>query len=90
MIRALHGGIVASFLDATALATLVTQGKLANPPKPINMTVDYLRPAKAESLHGEARIAKLGRRIASLRAMCWQHDRDVLVAQAMCHYLVSR
>jgi len=88
-IRSLHGGIVATFLDATALVTLVGEGKPDSYPKPVNITVDYLRPAKARDLYGDAEIVKLGRRIVSVRAMCWQSNRDQLVAQAMCHFLIG-
>ncbi len=89
MIGALHGGIVAAFLEATATIALVADGKLERVPKPINLTVDYLRSAKTESLYGEATIAKLGRRVASLRATCWQEDRNAPVADAICHFLVG-
>jgi len=88
-LRALHGGVVAAFLDATATMTLVHEGGLQNVPRPINLTVDYLRPGRPEVLFAEARISKRGRRMASVRAMCWQGDRDKPVAEALSHFLIG-
>ena len=67
-INALHGGCIGSFLELTAMSQIFLSSELARPPKPINITIDYLRSAKGEDLYARAIVHKLGRRMASVRA----------------------
>lgn len=82
-----HGGIVASFLEATAMLSVMENWE-GNPPKPINLTVDYLRPSKSEQLNARAVILRKGRRMASVEAVAWQDDEQKLVAKGLFHFLV--
>ena len=72
------------------MAEVFLQSDLARPPKPINITIDYLRSAKADDLYGHAVVHKLGRRMASVRAEAWQADRDKPVAALQAHFLVAQ
>ncbi len=45
--RALHGGVVGAFLELTALVEVLALGESQRVPKPINFSVNYLRPARA-------------------------------------------
>lgn len=89
MIRALHGGAIATFLELTAMAQLYLATDLEHPPRPINLTVDYLRQGKAEDLYARATITKLGRRMASVRAEAWQSERSKPVSAVLAHFLVG-
>ena len=82
-----HGGIVASFLEATAMLSVMENWE-GNPPKPINLTVDSLRPSKSEQLNARAVILRKGRRMASVEAVAWQDDEQKLVAKGLFHFLV--
>ncbi len=92
---ALHGGIVATFLEATALAVVVDAQN--NPdarcgkeiPRVISTTVDYLRPAGPKDTFGRAEIIRLGTRLATVVATAWQDDPSRPVARANCHFLVA-
>lgn len=92
---ALHGGIVATFLEATALAVVVDAQN--NPdarcgkeiPRVISTTVDYLRPAGPKDTFGRAEIIRLGTRLATVVATVWQDDPLRPVARANCHFLVA-
>ena len=92
---ALHGGIVATFLEATALAVVVDAQN--NPdarcgkeiPRVISTTVDYLRPAGPKDTYGRAEIIRLGTRLATVVATAWQDDPSRPVARANCHFLVA-
>jgi len=92
---ALHGGMVATFLEATALAVVVDAQN--NPdarcgkeiPRVISTTVDYLRPAGPKDTYGRAEIIRLGTRLATVVATAWQDDPSRPVARANCHFLVA-
>jgi uncharacterized protein (TIGR00369 family) len=85
VLRALHGGAVASFLELAALARLDHEGRRA---RTIDVTVDYLRPARAATTYAEARIVKIGRRVANLSVEAWQEDRASPVAALRGHFMI--
>lgn len=89
-INALHGGATGAFLELTAVAQVYLQSDLQRPPKPINLTIDYLRSAKGEDLYARAIVHKLGRRMASVRAEAWQgDDPEKIVTALQAHFLVA-
>ena len=85
ILPALHGGVVASFLELAALARLGAEGKHA---RTIDITVDYLRPARPVTFYAEARILKLGRRAANLAVEAWQEDPGSPVAALRGHFMI--
>jgi uncharacterized protein (TIGR00369 family) len=85
ILPALHGGVVASFLELAALARLDAEGKRA---RTIDITVDYLRPARPTAFYAEARILKLGRRAANLAVEAWQEDPGSPVAALRGHFMI--
>jgi uncharacterized protein (TIGR00369 family) len=85
LLPALHGGVVASFLELAALAKLDAAGRRA---RTIDITVDYLRPARPVPLYAEARVLKLGRRAANLAVEAWQEGRDSPVAALRGHFMI--
>lgn len=89
-IKALHGGAMATFLEMTAMSQLYLSSDVETPPRTINITVDYLRQGRAEDLYARARVIKLGRRMASVRAEAWQSEREKPVASLMAHFLIGR
>ena len=89
-INAMHGGCTGAFLELTAMAQVYLQSDMQRPPKPINITIDYLRSAKGEDLYATAVVHKLGRRMASVRAEAWQGERDKPVTALQAHFLVAQ
>ena len=89
-IQALHGGAIAAFLELTAMAQvyLVTE-HLERPPRPINLTIDYLRQGHAKDTYARATITKMGRRMCSVRAEAWQDERSKPVTSLLAHFKVS-
>ncbi len=89
-IQALHGGAIAAFLELTAMAQvyLVTE-HLDRPPRPINLTIDYLRQGHAKDTFARATITKMGRRMCSVRAEAWQDQRSKPVTSLLAHFKVS-
>jgi uncharacterized protein (TIGR00369 family) len=88
-IRALHGGAIASFLELTAMLQVFLISDMPRPPKPINLTIDYLRQGHAKDLYARAYVLKMGRRMASVRAEAWQENRAEPVTALMAHFLVA-
>lgn len=88
-IRALHGGAIASFLELTAMLQVYLVSDMPRPPRPVNLTIDYLRQGHAKDLYARAYVLKMGRRLASVRAEAWQENRAEPVTALMAHFMMS-
>ncbi len=89
MIPALHGGVVGAFLEMTALAQLAVSAPQRRQPKTIDVTIEYLRPARALTTYARADLRKVGRRIANVQVVAWQDQRSSPVAALHGHFLVT-
>ncbi len=82
-----HGGIIASFMEATA--AIAVQPDFSDvPAKPINLTVDYLRPGVKGPLIAHANVTRKGNRMASVSVLSWQAEREKAVAEGLYHFLL--
>ncbi|MFZ5653125.1 MAG: PaaI family thioesterase [Pseudomonadota bacterium] len=86
---ALHGGVIGGLLETAAIAQLAHDQDTDNLPKPINVTIDYLRSGRIETTWASARVTKLGRRVANVQASCWQRDPEKPIATLVGHFLMS-
>jgi len=84
----LHGGVVGAVLELAGLVQLVHSQHTEGLPQLVDLTVDYLRQARAEQLIAEAEVLRAGRRVANLRMVAYQGDRQQLVASGRGHFLV--
>lgn len=82
-----HGGIIASFMETVASLSVLDDMN-APPAKPINLTVDYLRPGFASTLTTRATISRKGRRMASVETVAWLEDESKPVAKGLFHFLL--
>lgn len=82
---ALHGGVVASFLEVVCLLQLAHESGTERPARAINISVEYLRPARLEAVFGRARIRRAGRRVAVIHAEAWQSDETAPVCLLQSH-----
>jgi len=78
--------IEAGALDPADLAA----GRLPRLPKTIDFTVDYLRSGLPRDAYARAKVARSGRRYASVRVESWQDNRARPFAQASGHFLMPR
>ena len=85
---AVHGGVVGAFLELAALVQLLEQTDGERIPKPINMSIDYLRSAGPRDTRARAEIVKHGRRIANVRVLAWQDDPAKPVAAGIGNFLL--
>ena len=84
---AIHGGVIGAFLEFAAILELVRQGEGERLPKPIDLTIDYLRSARGVDAFARATITKHGRRVANVRVEAWQQSEERLAA-AHGHFLL--
>lgn len=89
MLPALHGGSIAAVLEMTAIAQVALDFPRLRLPRPINVTVSYMRSGRPSAVTAQARISKAGRRVAHVVADAWQGDPDQPIATLMAHFLLS-
>ena len=88
MLPALHGGAIGAFLEMTALAGLSLAQPSRRVPKTIDITIEYLRPARAVETYARATLRKVGRRVANVQVEAWQESRAQPVAGMTGHFLL--
>ena len=92
VLPAIHGGVLGALMEITALTQLsiadVGSG-LVRQPKPIDVTIEYLRSARPLTTYARASVRKLGRRIANVHVEAWQEQRASPVAALRGHFLVT-
>lgn len=88
VLPALHGGTLGALLELTAIATVAVKQRQAHLPKTIDITIDYLRSGRPVDTYARAKVTRLGRRIASVRAEAWQHERGDPIAALNGHFLL--
>jgi uncharacterized protein (TIGR00369 family) len=89
ILPALHGGVIGSLLETAAIVQVIWETKSATLPKPVDITVDYLRSGRAIASHARARIARQGRRVVNVHAEMWQEDESKPIAGLRGHFLLS-
>lgn len=89
VLPALHGGSTAAMLELTAVAQVALLYPRLELPRPINVTVTYLRSGRPQDVHARARISKAGRRVAHVQAEAWQDDEAQPIASLSAHFLVA-
>lgn len=90
LIKALHGGIVSTFLELAALHELRRALGPDTDGQAVNMNVDYLKSVKLTPIFARARIAKAGHRLVFVDCMAWQDNEDTPVAKAACSFLHNK
>jgi uncharacterized protein (TIGR00369 family) len=89
ILPALHGGAIGAFLETAAIAQVIWELGGAQLPKPIDITIDYLRSGRAVDTRARAKIAKRGRRVVNVHAELWQEDQSKPVASLRGHFLLA-
>lgn len=87
---ALHGGSIGAFLESTALLQLSAQFGQNRPPKPIGLTINYLRSGRPVDTYARCRITKAGRRVVSVMVEAWQDQPEKPIASAYGHFLLRQ
>ena len=88
IIPALHGGVVGAFLELTALAQLAAGAPDGHAPRTVDITIDYLRPARAFTTYARAEVITRGRRVINVQVTAWQESPSAPVATLRGHFVV--
>ncbi|TNE56674.1 MAG: PaaI family thioesterase [Alphaproteobacteria bacterium] len=86
---ALHGGAVAGFLEMTAMIELLARGENKVLPKPIDISIDYLRSGKPVETYARAVVTKHGRRVSNVQVLAWQADPEHPIARLHGHFFLK-
>ncbi|GGZ41101.1 PaaI family thioesterase [Asticcacaulis endophyticus] len=89
VLPALHGGVIGAFMEITAMAQLAFSENFTHMPKPINVSVQYLRSGKAMDTFARARLNRVGRTIANVDVIAWQDNKEMPIATLQSHFLLK-
>jgi len=90
VLPAIHGGMTGAFLETTAIVGVRRELGVTAMPKPIGLTVNYLRSGRALDTFASVSIVKQGRRVVAFEARAWQTDPDQPIATAFGHFMLRQ
>jgi len=88
----LHGGAMGGMLEMAAIGALKAELEkrgLDMRPKPVNISIEYLRGGTNLPTYAKGQVVRAGRRVANVRADVWQADRDQPIASCWINFLLS-
>ena len=88
-LSSIHGGVIGSFMQITALVAAFAQLGEQRPPRFIDFSIDYLKHAGPKDLHARCSFQRVGRRVAAVSVSCWQADESAPVTVARAHLFVG-
>ncbi|KAB7623704.1 PaaI family thioesterase [Alkalilimnicola sp. S0819] len=89
-VPALHGGVIAAFMEHSAILQLMWNLESTVLPKVVDFTIDYLRPGRPRDTFARCQVLRQGQRVANVTVEAWQDDPARLIAVARTHFLLSR
>ncbi len=89
LLPALHGGVIAGFMETAATLNLMVCLNLQQVPKVIDLTIDYLRSGKLKPTYATCMLNRQGRRVSNVQVSAWQKDRETPIATARVHFLLD-
>jgi uncharacterized protein (TIGR00369 family) len=88
---ALHGGVLSSLMDTAGGAAGFTLVGPSDKVSTLDLRIDYLRPGEPRRLVAEARVTRMGNRVASIDIACFHDDApERLIATGKGVYNVAR
>jgi uncharacterized protein (TIGR00369 family) len=88
VLPAIHGGMTGAFLETTAIVGVTRELGVHATPKPIGLTINYLRSGRALDSFARVSIVKQGRRVVAFEAQAWQDDPTKPIASAFGHFML--
>ena len=89
VLPAIHGGVVAAFMELTAQLAVLLVLEQPRMPKVVDFSIDYLRSARTVDSFASAHVERLGSRVAQVQVRCWQDEIEKPVAIARAHFLLA-
>jgi len=90
LIPSLHGGMLAAIAEITASAQLFVSLELEHLPKPIDVSINYLRMGRPREVYARASLTRQGSRIAHVEARAWQESHDRPITTLHGHFLIPK
>lgn len=89
LLPAIHGGVIAGFMElAAALHLLVFTGS-PGVPKVIDFSLDYLRAGQFRDTYAKCQVWRQGRRVANVAISAWQSTPSEPIATARAHFKIE-
>lgn len=86
LLPAIHGGVIAGFMElAAALHLLITTGS-PGVPKIIDFSLDYLRAGQFRDTWARCQVCRQGRRVGNVAITAWQSTEAEPIATARAHF----
>ncbi|WP_312513336.1 PaaI family thioesterase [Stutzerimonas nitrititolerans] len=86
---ALHGGVIAGFMEHSAMLHLLMFMGSPHLPKIIDFSIDYLRAGLYRDTFAACQVWRQGRRVANVAVTAWQTNQAEPIATARCHFKVD-
>ncbi len=89
ILPALHGGVIAGFMEHSAMLHLLMFMGIPHLPKIIDFSIDYLRAGNYRDTYAKCLVWRQGRRVANVAITAWQTTQDEPIATARAHFKVD-
>ncbi|PWB35714.1 thioesterase [Pseudomonas sp. SDI] len=89
LLPAIHGGVIAGFMELSAALYLLIFSESAAIPKIIDFSIDYLRAGLYRDTYARCQLYRQGRRVTNVAITAWQADADEPIATARAHFKIK-
>lgn len=89
LLPAIHGGVIAGFMELSAALYLLVFSESASIPKIIDFSIDYLRAGHLRDTFARCQLWRQGRRVTNVAITAWQADPAEPIATARAHFKVK-
>ena len=89
LLPAIHGGVIAGFMElAAALHVMIFTGT-GEVPKIIDFSIDYLRAGHVRDTYARCQLWRQGRRVTNVAITAWQGVEAEPIATARAHFKIA-
>lgn len=89
ILPAIHGGVIAGFMEHAAMLHLLMFMGIPHLPKIIDFSIDYLRAGHYRDTYAQCQVWRQGRRVANVAITAWQTTQAEPIATARAHFKVD-
>ena len=87
---AIHGGVISTLVDTAGVVAAYTQLTPDDRLSTVDLLIDFLAPATRDELRAEARVVRIGNRVALAHVTVRQNHREEIVAHGRVVYNIAR
>ena len=89
LLPAIHGGVIAGFMELSAALHLLIFTGSPGVPKIIDFSLDYLRAGQFRDTWARCLVCRQGRRVANVAITAWQSTEAEPIATARAHFKID-